>query len=416
MRAHTEVQAGRTASSICQNGVPVKRSSTPIILISTLAMILAIVGLSSCAGYTSSTKTTPSNPGAGILSPSVTSVSFGSIAVGNTATQSLTVTNTGLGAVTISGATLTGAGFTVVGGNPFGTMGVGRSSTIQLHFPPTSGGATPGSLTILSDASNAPLAIAIAGTGTQPGLTIAPSALTFGNVVMGQNGTQSVKVTNSGTSALTINLATVAGTGFGIRGLSSPTNLNAGQSLSFNAQFAPAAAGGAAGRLTLTEQAPGSPQVLSMVGTGVATNSTLVANPGSEAFGNVATGSNSQKSITLTNNGNASATITAVSATGSGFSATGLATPLVLAVNQSTTFTAQFAPTTAGAAAGSILITSTASDATVAIALSGTGVQGNLTANPASINFGGLLVGASGSVSVTLTNAGTARVAIAAGG
>src|SRR5580692_7174753 len=415
MRAHTEVQPGRTPSSILQNGVPVKRSSTPIILISTLAMILAIVGLSSCAGYTSSTKTTPSNPGAGILSPSVTSVSFGSIAVGNTATQSLTVTNTGLGAVTISGATLTGAGFSVVGVNLTKTIGVGQSSTIQIQFAPTSGGAITGSLTILSDASNSPLAIAIAGTGTQTGLTIAPSALTFGNVVVGQSGTQTVKLTNSGTSSLTINLATVAGTGFGISGLSLPTTLNAGQSLSFSAQFAPTAAGAETGSITFTDNAPGSPQVVSMVGTGVTTSSTLVASPGSVAFGNVTTGSNGQQSITLTNTGNASATITAVSATGTGFSATGLATPLTLAVNQSTTFSAQFAPTTAGVAAGSILITSTASNPTVSVALSGTGVQGNLTANPGSINFGSLLVGASGSVSVTVTNSGTASVAISSG-
>src|ERR1700691_1023878 len=387
MRAHSEEQPRRNTISILQHGVPVNRSSTPIILISTLAMILAIVGLSSCAGYTSSGKTSPSNPGAGILSPSVASVSFGSIAVGNTATQSLTVTNTGLGTVTISGATLTGAGFTVIGGNPSGTIGVGQSSTIQIQFAPTSGGAITGSLTVLSDASNSPLAIAITGTGTQTGLTIAPSALTFGHVVVGQSGTQTVKLTNSGTSSLTINLATVAGTGFGISGLSLPTTLNAGQSLSFSTQFAPTATGAETGSISFTDNAPGSPQVLSMVGTGVATNSTLVANPGSEAFGNVATGSNSQKTITLTNNGNASATITAVSATGTGFSAMGLSTPLVLAVNQSTTFTAQFAPTTAGAVAGSILITSTASDPTVSIALSGTGVQGDLTANPASINL-----------------------------
>ena len=39
-----------------------------------------------------------------------TSMSFGSVAVGNTATQSLTVTNTGTATVTISQATMTGAG------------------------------------------------------------------------------------------------------------------------------------------------------------------------------------------------------------------------------------------------------------------------------------------------------------------
>ena len=378
-------------------------------------MILTIAGLSSCAGYTSAAKTTPSDPGTGILSPSVTSVSFASIAVGNTATQSLTVTNTGLGTVTISGATLTGAGFTVVGGNPSGTIGVGQSSTVQIQFAPTSAGAITGSLTIVSDASNSPLAIAITGTGTQTGLTIAPSALTFGNVVVGQSGTQSVKLTNSGSSSLTINLATVAGAGFGISGLSLPTTLTAGQSLSFSAQFAPTSAGGATGSITFTDNAPGSPQIVSMVGTGVSTSSTLLANPGSVAFGNVVTGSNGQQLITLTNNGTASATILTVSASGTGFSTTGLATPQTLAVNQSTSFTAQFAPTTVGAVVGNILITSTASDPNVSIALSGTGVQGNLTANPTSVNFGSLLVGASASVNVTLTNTGTASVAISAG-
>src|SRR5271163_2572095 len=231
MRAHTQEHAIRTAQSSSQQyGATVSRSSPPVVLITTLAMILAIVGLSSCAGYTSSAKTSPSDPGVGILSPSATGLTFGSIAVGNTATQSLTVTNTGLGTATISAATLTGAGFTVVGGNPSGTIAVGQTSTIQIQFAPTSAGAITGSLTVVSDASNSPLTIAISGTGTQTGLTIAPSALTFGNVVVGQSSTQSVKLTNSGTSNLTINLATVAGTGFGISGLSLPTTLTAGQS------------------------------------------------------------------------------------------------------------------------------------------------------------------------------------------
>src|SRR5271170_6194466 len=413
MRAHTQEHAIRTAQSSSQQyGATVSRSSPPVVLITTLAMILAIVGLSSCAGYTSSAKTQPSDQGAGILSPSATSVSFGSVAVGSTATQSLSVTNTGLGTVTIASAALTGTGITVVGGNPAGTIGVGQSSTVQLQFAPTSAGAINSSLTILSDASNSPLAISMTGTGTQAGLTIAPSALTFGNVIVGQSGTQSVKLTNSGNSSVTINLATVAGTGFGITGLSLPTTLTGGQSISFNAQFTPTAVSAASGTITFTDNAPGSPQVVSMVGTGVATNSSLVANPGSVAFGSVAVGSSSPQTITLTNTGNTSATISAISSSGTGFSASGLSIPLTLAANQSTSFSAQFTPTTIGSAAGSILITSTASNPTVSIGLEGTGVQGNLTANPPSINFGSLLVGASGSVSVTLTNSGTASVAI----
>ena len=176
-------------------------------------------------------------------------------------------------------------------------------------------------MTILSDASNSPLAISTTGTGTQSGLTISPSTLTFGNVVVGQSGTQSVKLTNRGNSSRTINLATVAGNGFGISGLSLPTTLTGGQSLSFSAQFAPTSAAAATGSITFTDNAPTSPQVVSMVGTGVSTNSSLVANPGSVAFGNVSLGSSSPQTITLTNSGNTSATISAVSATGTGFSA-----------------------------------------------------------------------------------------------
>src|SRR5271163_4378787 len=417
MRAHSQDQSNHTSTAIPQHAATVNRSSAAFVLVTALAMLLTITGLSSCAGYTSAAKASPTDPGtdAGVLAPSATSLTFGSVAVGSTTTQSLTVTNTGTGTVTISQATLTGAGFAVIGGNPSGAITAGQSSTVQIQFAPTSEGAITGNLAIVSNASNSPLAISLAATGTQTGLTVSPSALSFGDVVVGQSGTQSVKLTNSGNSNLTINLATVAGTGFGISGLSLPTTLAGGQSLSFNAQFAPPATGAATGSITFTDNAPGSPQTLTMVGGGLAANSNLTPNPGSAAFGNVTVGSNSQQTITLTNSANTSTTISAVSSSGTGFTVTGIATPMTLAANQSASFTVQFAPTTTGSATGSILITSTANDPTVAIPLSGTGVQGNLTSNPASINFGSLLVGASGSVNVTLTNSGTASVAISQG-
>jgi len=417
MRAHSQDQSNRTSTAIPQHAATVNRSSAAFVLVTALAMLLTITGLSSCAGYTSAAKASPTDPGtdAGVLAPSATSLTFGSVAVGSTTTQSLTVTNTGTGTVTISQATLTGAGFAVIGGNPSGAIAAGQSSTVQIQFAPTSEGAITGNLAIVSNASNSPLAISLAATGTQTGLTISPSALSFGDVVVGQSGTQSVKLTNSGNSNLTINLATVAGTGFGISGLSLPTTLAGGQSLSFIAQFAPPATGAATGSITFTDNAPGSPQTLTMVGSGLAANSNLTPNPGSVAFGNVVVGSNSQQTITLTNSANTSTTISAASSSGTAFTVTGIVTPMALAANQSASFTVQFAPTTTGSATGSILITSTANDPTVAIPLSGTGVQGNLTSNPASINFGSLLVGASGSVNVTLTNSGTASVAISQG-
>lgn len=78
--------------------------------------------------------------------------------------------------------------------------------------------------------------------------------------------------------------------------------------------------------------------------------------------------------MTLTSSGAASLTISAISLSGTGFSASGISTPLTLAAGKSATLSLQFDPTTAGAVTGQIIITSNAtSGATQAIALSGTG-------------------------------------------
>src|SRR5579862_4424449 len=102
-----------------------------------LTVILAMIGLSSCSGYTSSTSIggnpgggTTGDPQTGILSPSSASVAFGNVNVGSTSTQSVTVTNTGTAVVNIASADITGTGFTVVGGNPSASVPVGQSATV----------------------------------------------------------------------------------------------------------------------------------------------------------------------------------------------------------------------------------------------------------------------------------------------
>src|SRR5271156_2748698 len=276
MRAHTQEHAIRTAQSSSQQyGATVSRSSPPVVLITTLAMILAIVGLSSCAGYTSSAKTQPSDQGAGILSPSATSVSFGSVAVGSTATQSLSVTNTGLGTVTIASAALTGTGITVIGGNPAGTIGVGQSSTIQLQFAPKSTAVISGSLTILSDASNSPMEISITGTGTQQELAATPATAAFGSVTTGTSNSQTISLTNGGTATVTISSVTVSGAGFSTTGMTAPGTIAAGKAATFNAVFGPSSAGSVTGSITVVSNAPTSPLTISLSGTGVAATRVL---------------------------------------------------------------------------------------------------------------------------------------------
>ena len=386
------------------------QSSGPATLLAAFALVLITLVLSSCAGYTSAGQ--PTNSNSGILTPSATNVAFGNVNVGSTSTLSISISNTGTATANISAAAISGAGFTVVGGNLATSVAVGQSITAQIQYAPTTSGAASGTLTVTSDASNSPMSISLTGTGMQSAISISPANVSFGNVIVGQNGSQSVSLTNSGNTSLTINSATLSGSGFALSGLSLPVTLNAGQGASFTVQFAPASTGGATGSILVTDSAPNSPQTISLVGTGVAANQTLTVNPGSIAFGNDAVGNSTSQTVTITNTGNTSTTVTQVSATGAGFSVTGITVPVTLGAGQSTTFSAVFDPSTAGSASGSISVVSSDSDPTVA--MSGTGVQGALSANPASVSFGSLLVGATSTVPVTVTNTGTANVSISA--
>lgn len=85
---------------------------------------------------------------------------------------------------------------------------------------------------------------------------------------------------------------------------------------------------------------------------------------------------------------------------------------MTLNAGQSTAFSAKFTPTSIGSATGSIEIDSNATNPTVTVALSGTGTQGQLAANPSSASFGTVATGSSNSQTIHLTNGGSASVSI----
>src|ERR1700722_7071164 len=131
MRTHPNTQS-KPVSTLSQIRVASgPRLRQPALLLTAIATFLAIVGLSSCAGYTSAAKTGPGTSGTGVLSASAPPLSFCDLAVSNSATQTLTLTNTGTGTVDISQATMSGAAFSVVGGTPSGTLQVGQSASMQ---------------------------------------------------------------------------------------------------------------------------------------------------------------------------------------------------------------------------------------------------------------------------------------------
>ena len=179
---------------------------------------------------------------------------------------------------------------------------------------------------------------------------------------------------NGGSAAVSVSQASVTGSGFTITNMPSlPMTINAGSSKSFNAVFTPTGAGSSTGSISVVSNAPNSPMAIALSGTGQAATLLLSANPTSLSFNSVNDGSSSQLNVTLTNTGNSSLMITSATASGTGFSATGVA-GTTLSPNQTATLNVTFAPTSAGAVTGNVVIASNATNSPT-ISVSGTGVQ-----------------------------------------
>ena len=349
----------------------------------------------------------------GTLGANPTSLSFGTVTVGNKQTLSETVTNTGGTSVTISQVTISGSGFSFTGITTPVTLTAGQSATFSVSFTPSSAGSASGNLTITSNASNPTLTIPLSGSGVTPGtLGANPTSLGFGSVTVGNKQSLSETITNNGGTSVTISQVAISGSGFTFTGITTPVTLTAGQSATFNVSFAPSSAGSASGNLTITSNASNPTLTVPLSGSGV-TPGTLGANPTSLSFGTVTVGNKQTLSETVTNTGGTSVTISQVTISGSGFSFTGITTPVTLTAGQSATFSVSFTPSSAGSASGNLTITSNASNPTLTIPLSGSGVTpGTLGANPTSLGFGSVTVGNKQSLSETITNNGGTSVTI----
>jgi hypothetical protein len=200
------------------------------------------------------------------------SINFGSDVVGSNSTQALIITNTGTATLTISQLTETGPAFSVSGFSLPLNVNVGQQTTITVAFRPTAVGAVSGNISIASNALTSPTSVSLSGTGIAATLTlnVSPTSLGFGNITTGtSSATQSVTITNTGNSNVTISQITTGGAGYSVTGGSTPVTLTPTQSLVLTVQFSPAVAGSVSGSISIVSNATGSPASVSLTGTGV---------------------------------------------------------------------------------------------------------------------------------------------------
>src|SRR5258708_16493335 len=158
------------------------------------------------------------------LSMSAASLNFGSVLVNGTSTQAVTLADSGASSVQITQIGLTGAGFSASGIAAPLTIQAGQSAALQVSFAPTVAGAVTGGVTVLSDATNGTSTLTLSGAGVAANYTmsLSPANFTFGNVNAGSSATQSVKLSNSGNSKLTLTPLAASEAGISVSGLTTP--------------------------------------------------------------------------------------------------------------------------------------------------------------------------------------------------
>jgi len=110
--------------------------------------------------------------------------------------------------------------------------------------------------------------------------------------------------------------------------------------------------------------------ILTVQAAGQLTASTMNLN-----YGNITVGSSSLLSVTLTNKGATTVSISNVTLFGAGLSIGGVSSGLILAAGNSAILNVTFAPSSSGALTGSVTVTSNAINPTLTISLLGTAVQ-----------------------------------------
>jgi hypothetical protein len=255
---------------------------------------------------TGSTTTTT----AGQLSISPSSVNFGSVNVGSTGTQPITMSASGA-SVTVSADSSNAAQFALQGVTlPF-TIAAGKSLSYNVAFKPTANGTVSGSLSFTSNASSPKLSVPLSGTGTTTTttagkLSISPSSVSFGDVSVGSTGTQAITMSASGAS-VTVSADASSNSQFVLQGATLPFIIAAGQSVSYNVAFKPTAGATVSGSLSFTSNAAASPTVESLTGIGTTASAYSVSlswNPSSDVTGyNVYRSTSSNGTFTKINSG-----------------------------------------------------------------------------------------------------------------
>jgi hypothetical protein len=190
-----------------------------------------------------------------------------------------------------------------------------------------------------------------------PTITAQPASV---SVTAGLTATFSVTATGAGTLTYQWNKGGAAISGATSASYTTPTTTTANSGSQYTVTVSNAGGSVTSNAATLT-----------------VTAATLQLNPNTTTlnFSSVNIGSNSSQSVIFTNGGNTSVTVSNVTISGAGYTASGVSSGQIVAAGATATLNVTFTPASAGSLPGTVTVTSNATNSPATITLSGTGVQ-----------------------------------------
>jgi hypothetical protein len=246
-----------------------------------------------------------------------------------------------------------------------------------------------------------------------PNVGLSPG-LNFGNQNDGTTSPpQTITVTNTGNSTLTVTSVVISGAN--AKDFSQTNTCTSGgvapqSTCAISVKFTPTISGTENATVTLTDNAPDSPESTTLTGVGVGSGPAVTLSPTSLTFATQLVGSTSPaQNVTLTNTGSSSLSITSIATTGDFAQTNNCAS--TIAANGSCTISVTFTPTTINTRTGTVVVTDNAPASPQTVTLTGTGTY--LSWTPASLTFGAQTVGTSSAPqAITFTNNATTKLTI----
>jgi hypothetical protein len=375
-------------------------------------------------------------------------ITFPGTNLGSSASAAINVINRGSAVASVQSISVSGTAFQLSGlRGPF-LLPPGSQTSFTLIFTPPSSGSAQGVLTVALSSSS--VSFPLSGTGTAVSFTAAytladgnahtlsdGAAITFPAIDIGATSGATIDIQNQGSGTGAVNNIQVSGSAFRLSGAPAlPANVGPGQSLRFSIVFAPTQAGTFAGSFRI--DLGGRSVSGSLSGTTAAsnvslayldpdTNNLLALRDGATLpFPSTPAGSSTSVTLVASNSSAGTGTVDSIvvnTGAPSTFQLLSLPVfPVAVPPGQALRFGLRFTPAQAQAYSGSLQVSINGQVITVSIAAQGAGPRYTYNYGSTTVTSGGTLpladttVGQNTSVTVSVSNSGTADGQIAAVG